>query len=372
MDPAAPRILVVDDEEINRAVLAAPLERQGWNVERAATAEEALARFRDAERERGFDVVLLDVHLPDGDGLHVMQSMRIATTPDERVPVILVTAGGGPDIRRRGLEAGADDFLSKPVDPHELVCRARTFVALRAAQRVLRQRAEQLEELQEARAELARLLVHDLKNPLAGVVTNLEYLHRVARRKDGVEPAELQSLEDARGASRRLLALVEGLVHVEQAETGQLVVARQTTMVRPLLEEIAAMAARDAADRAIAIEVEAAPALEASLDRNLVSRAVENLLANALRFARGGRVELRGEERQGVLEVSIANTGVGVAPEQRPHLFEKYKPRGAAQKGPHLGLGLYLCRRVAEAHGGSIALVDDPGWAARFVLRLPA
>ncbi len=372
MDPAAPRILVVDDEEINRAVLAAPLHRQGWTVELAETAEGALNRFREAEQERGFDVVLLDVQLPDGDGLEVMQSMRLATTPDERVPVILVTAGGGPDIRRRGLEAGADDFLSKPVDAHELVCRVRTFVALRAAQRVLRLRAEQLEELQEARAELARLLVHDLKNPLAGVVTNLEYLHRAARKKEAVDPAEMQSLDDARGASRRLLALVEGMVHVEQADTGQLVPARESTALRPLLEEIAAVAARDAADREIAVTVEAPQDLEASFDRNLVSRALENLLANALRFARRGRVELRAEAQGDTLEVSVANTGAAVPADQRAHLFEKYKPRRGPNQGTHLGLGLYLCRKVAEAHGGSIALVDEPGWAARFVLRLPA
>src|SRR5690606_527034 len=81
-----------------------------------------------------------------------------------------------------------------------------------------RSRAEELEELQAARAELAQLLVHDLKNPLSGVVSNLEFLHRAALEKgDAVAADELQALEDARGAARRLFALVEGLVQVEQA-----------------------------------------------------------------------------------------------------------------------------------------------------------
>lgn len=372
MDREAPRILVVDDEAINRAVLAAPLERHGLRVVPAATAADAMAAFREAEPVGGFDAVLLDVHLPDGDGLDVMRSMREATTPGQRVPVILVTASDDADLRRRGLEAGADDFLGKPVDPHELVCRVRTFAALRAAQHVQRLRAEELLDLQEARADLARLLVHDLKNPLSGVVSNLEFLARAARDERGTfGDDERKALEDARGGARRLLALVEGLVQVEQAATGQLVAQRSRTSLQTLLGDVMGIAARTAVENDITLEMVVPAGLEADLDAGLVGRAVENLVANALRYAPGGRIELRAEERPGGVALSVANTGTGVPAEARPHLFEKYGPRRRPAAGLHLGVGLYLCRCVAEAHGGTITLVDDPGWAARFVLWLP-
>ena len=373
MDLEAPRILVVDDEAINRAVLAAPLERHGLRVVPAATAAEAVAAFRDAEERGGFDAVLLDVHLPDGDGLDVMQTLRDATTPGQRVPVILVTASDDADLRRRGLEAGADDFLGKPIDPHELVCRVRTFAALRAAQHVQRLRAEELLDLQEARADLARLLVHDLKNPLSGVVSNLEFLARSSSSDRGTfAEEERQALEDARGGARRLLALVEGLVQVEQAATGQLVAERARTSVRPLLDDVVGIAARTAVENDIALEVVADAGLEADLDPGLVGRALENLMANALRFAPGGRIELRAEARVGGVALSVANTGAGIPVESRPHLFEKYKPRRGAAAGLHLGVGLGHAAAQVEAHGGSITLVDEPGWAARFVLWLPS
>jgi signal transduction histidine kinase len=236
-----------------------------------------------------------------------------------------------------------------------------------------RSRAEELEELQAARAELAQLLVHDLKNPLSGVVSNLEFLLRAARDKGGaVAPDELQALEDARGGARRLFALVEGLVQVEQADSGQLVAQRTSVRVRPLLEDVVGTSQRIAVEAGIAIDVVAPLDLEARIDPGLVSRALENLLANALRFALGGRVEVRARGARGGVELSVANTGTSVPSELRDHLFERYKPRRHGSAGLHLGLGLYLCRRVAEAHGGGIALVDDPGWAARFAMWLPS
>src|SRR5579859_6034739 len=121
---AAPQVLVVDDEPRNLNLIEALLAPLGIDQIRAEGGREALEIFRT----RPVDLVLLDVMMPEIDGLSVLAEIRRLTPAGERIPVVLVTALGAREDRLRGLEAGADDFLTKPLDPMELRCRVRTFL----------------------------------------------------------------------------------------------------------------------------------------------------------------------------------------------------------------------------------------------------
>ena len=168
-----PRILIVDDEPRNLSLLEALLVGMNVELTRASGGREAIELFaRAVSGQVTFDVVLLDVMMPEVDGLTALAEMRKTTPASEHVPIILVTALSAREDRLRGLEAGADDFLTKPLDPGEVRCRVRNFLALRRAQIELRARAEELMQLQKAKADLTRMIVHDLKNPLAGVGSN--------------------------------------------------------------------------------------------------------------------------------------------------------------------------------------------------------
>jgi two-component system sensor histidine kinase/response regulator len=366
-----PRILIVDDEPRNLSLLEALLSPFDAEIVRAGGGREGIAAFSEANG--GFDLVLLDVMMPEVDGLTALAEMRRATPVDERVPILLVTALHAREDRIRALEAGADDFCSKPLDPHEVRCRVRTFLDLRATQRSLKERAQELERLQKAKAELTRMIVHDLKNPLAGVGSNLSWMVKRLGKLGVSDPDLLEALEDARGGATRLLSLIAGLIDVEKAETGQLVVKAHTTELQQLLDAIARRSSRAAADRSITIETAVPTGLEGELDPDVISRVVENLVENAIRYTNGGgRIVLSARSGADGCELAVCNTGTPIPEALRARVFDKHVSSESSVAGSrHLGLGLYFCRLAAQAHGGEVGVESTEEWPTRFWVRLP-
>lgn len=221
---------------------------------------------------------------------------------------------------------------------------------------------------------LAKLIVHDLKNPLAAL---LQFVSLAESRLADL-PAQDQALREAREDLRlageeglRLSGMVGDLLLVSRLEHGALSPRRQPTPVAALLEQVARAAALRAADRRATLSVSADPDLMHRLDLDLVRRLVENLMADALRFVdRGGRIELAAFEAEGGLALAVRRTGPVVPEAARPHLFEKQPPSELRQLH-NAGLGPYLCRLVAEVHGGRIRLAEAPGWPVAFEAWLP-
>jgi len=240
--------------------------------------------------------------------------------------------------------------------------------------------AAQRDQVLAAQAEaetLAKLVVHDLKNPLAALLQFLALaLTRIeeaaARGRAGPELVEAkEDLQLATLEAQRLSEMVGDLLLISRLETAALEPKRQPIPVLALLEQVAHGASLRAQDRAVTVQLSAEQDMVAALDLDMVRRLLENLLSNALRFVdRGGRVELGARLEEGALVLAVRNTGPTVPEEVRSHLFQKHA-HGAERQFHNVGLGLYLCRLVAEAHGGSVALVDTPGWPVAFEARIP-
>ncbi len=362
------QLLIVDDEPRNLELIAAIVS----TLDVAVTLAESGHRAIDAFARTRFDLVLLDVMMPGLDGLATLKELRARTPHGEHIPIVLVTALDSRADRLRGLDAGADDFLTKPVDAHEVRCRVRTFLALRSTQLALRERAEELERVQRAKAELAAMIVHDLKNPLAAISGNVRWIAN--RWDDRNSDAEVfEAMKDVSSSTQRLLGLVGTLIDVEKAESGSLVLEPRRINVAALLHSVVHEHRKEAGARAIALEVSAPESLAAVVDALLVTRVIENLLLNALRYAgTGGRIALDARAFGEVVELSIANTGRPIPEELRASLFEKYATTERRARGDNLGLGLYFSRLVAERHGGTIAVAGPTDeWPTRFVIRLP-
>lgn len=228
---------------------------------------------------------------------------------------------------------------------------------------------------------LAQLIVHDLKNPLAAL---LQFVSLAEERLGDPRVVELlppdtaagllEAREDLRLASeegQRLAGMVGDLLLVSRLEHGAMQPRRQSVPVAALLGQVAHAASLRAADRRVRVSVEASAELMAPLDLDLVRRLLENLTGNALRFVdRGGRVELVAAQAGGILTLAVRNSGPPVPVPVRAHLFQKHAP-GELRQLHNTGLGLYLCRLVAEAHGGAMALAETPGWPVAFEARLP-
>jgi signal transduction histidine kinase len=241
---------------------------------------------------------------------------------------------------------------------------------VRATEDPVGARAVEAHRRRERGVPLAELVVHDLRNPLSAILANVEYARLVTeRRPDGEE--EREALRLAASAAIRMSGMIGDLLVLPRLERGELTARRDSTRVRDLLESVATGMLAQARAGEVAVRVVAPPDLVAWIDGELVRRLVENLASNALRHApRLGCIELVAAPEQGRLLVAVRNDGPPVASDVRPRLFERYG--GCPREGyVSNGLGLYLCRLVAEAHGGRIALRDRPGWGVSFEAELP-
>ena len=225
------------------------------------------------------------------------------------------------------------------------------------------------EELRRAQGEaetLTHLLVHDMKGPLTGLIGLAEV---VASELKGSLQNDVKMIEQQ---GRRLQAMVGDLLAIARLERGVLNSAPETVDLSALLVSLANAYAASARQAGAQISANVEPGLCAMLHREMIHRFFDNLVLNALDFVRpGGRIEVAAAHEGAELLLAVRNTGEPVPAEARARLFQKGVVRRGSRQRHNLGLGLYLCRLVAVAHDGSVALREETGWATSFVARLP-
>jgi signal transduction histidine kinase len=371
-----PLILVADDVEANVELLVDQLETLGFHTVVARDGPSALASCL----ERRPDLVILDVSMPAGDlgvadrgaGFEVCRRLkRDARTA--RIPVIFVTALGDTADRVKAIEAGGDDFLTKPHHRLVLNARVRALLKLKGATDALEEGLKRLRELQKVRDDLMKMIVHDLKTPLTSVLATLE----MARDGDfgALTPPQARALSDAEGKAEDLLALIEDLLEVARIEEQTITLQPEPIAPAALLAEIVydwglrfkqegATATVDVADDA--------PVFRA--DKVLLKRVLSNLVQNALTHT-AGPVHLALAARadaNGIL-FTVADDGPGIPSEYQEIIFRKFE-RVRAANAPRVrssGLGLTFCRLAVESHGGRIWVKSVEGEGSTFYVQLP-
>jgi signal transduction histidine kinase len=341
------------------------LAHEGHRCARARDGAEAVRRFSDEHH----DLVILDVMMPGMNGIKATRKLK-AQAAGSYLPVLVVTGLDEMEDRLAAYDAGADDFLTKPVEPWQLRARVRTFLTIAEQQRKTEEAYKKLRELQAFRDELTELLVHDLKNPLACLSSNLAFVEsRLDRDPEGKE-----AVADCRDSTARLIRMVTVLLDINRLEEGRLAPTVRAERGKDLLELSAKGRSHEAAFRGITIQVTGDPCVEVGLDPDLMGRVIDNLLDNALRYTpRAGLVRLSVERTPSAVRLAVYNSGTPISDEDRARIFNKYERLGT-QRGPrgaNRGLGLYFCRLAVEAHKGRIAVDDAQGTGTRFTIDLP-
>jgi len=373
---AAALILVADDVPANVELLFAQLRTLGYDTVAAHDGPSALA----AAFAHRPDLCILDVAMPAGDlgvddrsaGFEVCRRLkRDARTA--RTPVVFVTALNDSTDRVKAIEAGGDDFLTKPHNRMVLGARIRALLKLKAATDALEDSYRKLRELEKVRDDLMKMIVHDLKTPLTSVLANLEMLRdadfgAVTVEQDG-------ALLDAQGKAADLLALIDDLLEVARIEDASLVLQRAALDPKPFLDGLAAewaLRARQAGATVAVSVAERVPAL--SVDVALVRRLFTNLMQNAIVHSPPGvRVTLSVHRDGDGARFAVTDTGVGIPEAYHDLIFRKFE-RVQLPSSPRVsgsGLGLSFCRLVAEAHGGRIWVQSAVGEGSSFHLYLP-
>ena len=362
------KVLIVDDDVDARELLRIYLHDAGYHTIEAIDGEQAVELATTISP----DIVLMDAMLPRMNGFEAARRIKQECS-GEFLPIIMVSALRDQSSKLLGYRVGVDDFLSHPLDRIELGVRVAALLALRERHVALTRRNEELAELQRFRDEMSSTVVHDLKNPLSVILANLSYaIEELRQAGQVVDPDVGQSLVESQDAGRRLLRLLTNLADTARIEGNRLETVAQPTHIGKILQQIAAQRRVMATTREIRIEVRVATEVEATIDVDLVTRAIENVVDNALRYTpSGGLIALSATRLGEEVEIAVANDGPPIPTDARPAIFEKFGQAGKHTGRMNLGLGLYFCRLAAEAHQGTLELRDTTEFATEFVFRLP-
>ena len=375
-DSATALILVADDVAANVELLCDQLATLGYRTLTAADGPQALAAAF-AERP---DLCILDVAMPGGElsvddratGYEVCR--RIKRDPrTKNIPVIFVTALNDATDRIRAIEAGGDDFLTKPHNRQVLGARVRSLLRLKGAADALEDSLRAQGELVKSRDDLMKMIVHDLKTPLSAVLATLEMV--VDGDFGALNPAQRTALVEAEGQAEDLLALIENLLEVTKVEHSAITLTPEPIAPAAFLTEMVFDWDHRLRQEGGSAEVDVAddaPVFHA--DKALLRRVFGNLLQNALVHSPMG-VQVRLSARRdgdGIL-FTVADNGPGIPKEYHDVIFRKFGQVRAANapKTRSSGLGLAFCRLAVEGHHGRIWVQSEEGKGAAFHVRLP-
>jgi len=213
---------------------------------------------------------------------------------------------------------------------------------------------------------------HELKSPITALQLVLERLQRNARREVGFSGVQLaERLEPALRQVRRLGVLVQNLLDVSRARSNHFDLDRERFELGSLLREVCERFTEQARHVGSELTLEDCPPVEVHWDRLRVEQALSNLITNAIKYGAGGPISVRVERRDGVVLLQVADRGIGVAEDDQERIFNPFERAASAHRVQSLGLGLYIVREIARAHGGTVGLTGRDGGGSCFTLRLP-
>jgi len=369
-----PQILVIDDEMGPRESLRMLL-KPNYQVHTADCVEAGIKLLKEKQP----DTIVMDIRMPGMSGIEGLRQIREI---DPNLSVIMLTGFGALDTAKEALRLGANDYISKPFDAHEMQqvidrnverTRAHRTSENAAAEikelnnRLLQQLAqkERLAALGQASAEF----VHDLGNPLTIVWGYVQLLARRLEKSEEDESSssvkELKIIEQHVRTCRELLTMWQSYGNVEASPPKQISVSG---ILREVLKGIAPMATESGVELNVTICQDPCTLLG---DAVQISRAIQNVVVNAVQASadKKGKVTVVCAQKDFYVDLRIEDTGAGIQPTQLPRIFDPYFTTKQAKSGT--GLGLYITKKVVEDHHGSIKVDSTPGVGTVFTIRLP-
>ncbi|HEY9646639.1 MAG TPA: response regulator [Chroococcidiopsis sp.] len=353
-----PIVLVIDDETDNFEVIEALLDGEGYQLTYLSDGRQALGILESFQP----DVILLDVMMPQMNGIEFC--LRFKSNPKWRhIPIIMVTALTAKEDLSQCLLAGADDFISKPVNGMELRSRVRSMLRIK-------QQYDALQETLYLREDLSRMIVHDLRNPLTSILLAAGILQKA----DYTPTRQQQKTEQIFIAAQQLQSMIDTLLLMAKLESGKMMIQPDeldlSQACQSAVSGMAAIAAQKRLDIRCQVPETGCPVLA---DSSLIRRVLDNLLSNAIKFSPSkSEITITAAPLDDAhIQVKVADLGPGVPPPLQQQIFEKYEIGALIKNTSQVGLGLAFCKLAIEAHGGAIAVVNNDPTGAVFSFTLP-
>jgi two-component system sensor histidine kinase/response regulator len=362
-------LLVVDDDAANREVLSRRLERQGHDVRTASSGLDAMRILG----ESAFDLVLLDIMMPEMDGYEVLGRIKADSTL-QHIPVIMISALNELQSVVRCIEAGAEDYLAKPFNPTLLKARIGACLEKKRGRdresalfEQLQNNYKRLQELETQRDDMRNMIVHDLRTPLTALIVGIEMLEM-----DGtLSGTQQEIIAIAAGGGRILLGMINDLLDVEKMESGSTDLQYDEITPAALVAGAVAQVALLAEESQTTLVTDVAANLRTfSGDAKKLSRTLVNLIGNAIKFTGAGTVTVSAhQDDPATIRFSVRDSGPGIPSQAFGRIFEKFGQLDSRRVGT--GLGLAFCKLAVEAHGGRITVESTLGAGSTFSFTIP-
>ena len=360
-------ILVIDDSPLDRKLISKVLERQSFQVHTAASGEEGISLIKSVKP----DLILLDIMMEGMDGLETCKILK--EMPEcQNVAIIFMTGKTDSDTILQAFSQGASDYITKPYRIKEAMARIDTHLKVRS---LLQQHTNFIQALTQANTEKSKFLgiaSHDLKNPLISINGLSSFL--ASGKFGSLSATQAEMVSSIFEASEAMLALVNDLFDVALIETGHLNVEIDDVDLHNVVKTSVNLYRVTAESKNITIEfVEKDVPDLVRCDKRQVRRVMDNLLSNAIKFSEPGtNITVILESDHDFVFFRVADEGPGIPEGEFDKLFESFSKTSVKPTGGETstGLGLNICKKVMQAHGGSIFAENLPEHGAQFSVQL--
>ncbi len=361
------KILIVDDNANNLLLLDKFFKAHGLTTLVATDGELALQRAEYVQP----DLILLDVVMPGIDGFETCRRLK-ANAATSEIPVIFMTALTSTEDRLKGFDVGGVDYISKPIEPREVLARIGTHLRIRD---LVRSQQEQTAQLQQANQALARTnselkdfaysVSHDLKAPLRGINRLAQWL--VEDYADAFDDQGKNMIELLVGRVHRMENLIDGILHYSRI--GRIINQHEriplNTLVRDIIDSLAP-------PETIEIIIDA-HLPEVVCDATRITQVFQNLISNAISYMDKpeGKIRIGARDDGDAWTFSVADNGPGIDPKHHERIFQIFQTLTPCDEQESTGIGLALVNKIVELHGGTVWVESVPGEGSTFSFTLP-
>ena len=354
-DSAVRKILVIDDEESFRQVITKFLAKQGFEVVTASDGRTGLSLAAEILP----DLIVCDLNMPGIDGYEVLATLRRDPKLAD-IPLIFLTGQALPSQVRQGMNLGADDYLTKPVNLEDLISAIKVRLDRRQAQR------QRQEKHMERAMQLFGGIVHDLRDPLFVVLGYTDLLRGGASKTPGPGENSRQILDRMQQAVLQMQAIISETLFLAKSRMQRLPFDPSPLDLCEFCEQVVANHEENAR-----LQFQCAPGqFPVTADALRLRQALDNLLSNALKYSDGPvMVRLSASAHNCAIEVS--DQGIGIPTAEQEGIFEPFFRASNTSGRPGHGLGLSIVKTCIEQHGGSVRFSSGPTLGTTFFLELP-
>jgi len=377
------RVLIVDDDAINRQVLNNHLLPLDYTLFQASGGEQALKLISKASEglavgERPFDLILLDIMMPKVSGYEVCRKLREKYSVNE-LPVIFLTAKNQVVDLVESFAAGGNDYLTKPISKHELLSRVETHLKLldinRSLEQQVAERTAELEHAMKAKSEFLAKMSHEIRTPMNAII-GLGYL----TLKTDLDRNQKDLIGKTQDASQALLGLINDILDFSKIEAGKMSIESVPMNMGGLIKKtnnICALRAH-AKNLELIVKVHSNVPKKIKSDPVRLQQILVNLVSNAIKFTDQGHILIEVglaekqlgsvDDKQLTLEFSVSDTGIGLAESTMNNLFQSFTQADSSitRKFGGTGLGLSICKELSGLMGGEVWVESKLGEGSKF------